>query len=177
MAKRVRRHVRGGRVVDVCGGHGLLAHLLLILDRSSPAAFVVDKKVPASAIVLHKSLTAVWPELSRVTFATDDLDDVEIRSGDLVVSSHACGALTDRILDRAVEAGASVAVLPCCHDQAACDTGDLDGWTDSALAIDVMRALRVRAAGYRIRTLRIPDDVTPKNRLLIGTRSDRADRR
>jgi hypothetical protein len=43
MAKRVRRHVRGARIVDVCGGHGLLAHLLLVLDRSSPAAVVVDK--------------------------------------------------------------------------------------------------------------------------------------
>ena len=168
MAKRVRRHVRGGRVVDVCGGHGLLAHLLLVLDQSSPSALVVDKKVPPSASELHSALTAVWPALSRVTFATDDLDDVEILAGDVVVSSHACGALTDRILDRAAKAGASVAVLPCCHDQAACDAGDLEGWTDSALAIDVIRALRLKSAGYRIRTLKIPEDVTPKNRLLIG---------
>ncbi len=170
MARRVRRHLRGGRIVDVCGGHGLLGHMLLVLDDSSPGALIVDKKPPTSSTKLHDALAAVWPRLSgRVTFVTDDLDDVEIQGGDLVVSSHACGALTDRILERAMTALTSVAVLPCCHDLAACDTGDLDGWTDSALAIDVLRALRLRSGGYRIRTLTIPGDVTPKNRLLIGT--------
>ena len=31
-ARRVRRLLRGGRVVDLAGGHGLLAHALLLLD-------------------------------------------------------------------------------------------------------------------------------------------------
>ena len=65
------------------------------------------------------------------------------------MSCHACGALTDRILDRAVQARARVAVLPCCHDIETCDTGDLTGWIDAALAIDVVRAQRLRAQGYR----------------------------
>ena len=34
---------------------------------------------------------------------------------DIVVSSHACGALTDRVLEGAVAVRARVAVLPCCH--------------------------------------------------------------
>ena len=32
MARRVRRLFRGGRVVDLGAGHGLLAHVMLLLD-------------------------------------------------------------------------------------------------------------------------------------------------
>jgi hypothetical protein len=85
-----------------------------------------------------------------------------------VVASHACGALTDRILDRAAAAGARVAVLPCCHDLATCDTGHLSGWLDAPLAIDVVRALRLERRGYRVRTQTIPAEITPQNRLLLG---------
>src|SRR5688572_19221822 len=44
MARRVRRVFRGGRIVDLAGGHGLLAHVLLILDNSSLNALIADTK-------------------------------------------------------------------------------------------------------------------------------------
>jgi hypothetical protein len=66
-----------------------------------------------------------------VEFAAAQMDDVPITSGDLVVSVHACGALTDVVLDRAIAAQARVAVLPCCHDRRACETGGLEGWRGS----------------------------------------------
>jgi len=40
---------------------------------------------------------------------------------------HACGGLTDQILDRAIDVGARVAVLPCCHDLDNADLGGLEG--------------------------------------------------
>jgi hypothetical protein len=169
MAKRVRRHVRGGRVVDIAGGHGLLAQALLLLDDTSPTAVVVDRVIPPSAATLHDALIAAWPRLAgRVRFESMDLDDVAIGAGDLVVSCHACGALTDRVIERAAAARASLAVLPCCHDLSSCDTGDLSGWADGALAIDMTRAIRLRALGYQIWTMKIPEEITAKNRLLIG---------
>ena len=169
MAKRVRRHLRGGRVVDLGGGHGLLAQIMLLLDDSSPSAVVVDKALPASSVTLHQALTETWPRLAgRVEFLARPLDDIVIAAGDVVVSSHACGRLSDVVLEVAIKARTSVAVLPCCHDLAACDTGQLNGWVDGATAIDVMRAMRLQACGYTVRTLLIPPGITPKNRLLIG---------
>ena len=168
-ARRVRRLLRGGRIVDLGAGHGLLAHILLLLDDSSPDALAVDKVVPKSAVKLHAALVEAWPRLAgRVTFVSSALEDVDIRSGDLVVSCHACGSLTDLVLDRAASAGARVAVLPCCHDLATGDAGDLSGWVDGSAAIDIMRAVRLRQRGYRVWTQSIPADITPKNRLLIG---------
>jgi hypothetical protein len=174
MARRVRRLIRGGRVVDLGAGHGLLAQIMLILDDSSPEAVIVDTTLPASCAKLHEAVLQAWPRLAgRVAFAAHALDDVSLRSTDVVVSSHACGALTDRVLALAAAARARVAVLPCCHDVARGDAGALSGWVDAALAIDIVRAKRLEAQGYRIWTQTIPADITPKNRLLIGAPAPR----
>jgi SAM-dependent methyltransferase len=168
-ARRVRRRFRGGRVVDLGGGHGLVAAVLLILDDTSPRAVVVDTAIPPSAAAVRDALVEDWPRLAgRIEFVTAAIDEVAIADTDVVVSVHACGALTDAVIDRAVAAGARLAVLPCCHDDRTCDTGGLDGWMDAALAIDATRASRLAHAGYRVRTQTIPAAVTPKNRLLLG---------
>ncbi len=168
-ARRVRRLFRGGRVVDLGGGHGLVAQILLVLDDSSPDAVVVDRAIPPSAAALAQAIEEGWPRLAgRVAFQAAGLDTVALSGGDLIVSVHACGALTDVVLDRAVEARARVAVLPCCHDARTCETGGLDGWMDAALAIDATRAARLTAAGYQVRTQTIPPEITPKNRLLLA---------
>ena len=169
MARRVRRRFRGGRIVDLAAGHGLLAHLLLVLDDSSPAALLIDPSPPPSAARLHAVLVEAWPRLAgRVEFERKSLESVSLHTGDLVVSSHACGALADVVLDRAATARARVAVLPCCHDFAANDSGPLAGWVDRSLAVDVMRAVRLEQRGYRVWTQTIPAAITPKNRLLLG---------
>ena len=168
-ARRVRRLFRGGRIVDLAAGHGLLAQLMLILDDTSPCAVAVDAVVPASAATLHQALVERWPRLAgRFTFVACPLDAIEILPGDIVVSVHACGRLTDVVLELATMARARVAVLPCCHDAAVCDAGALSGWMDKALAIDVVRARRLASQAYQIWTQHIPQDITPKNRLLIG---------
>ena len=169
VARRVRRWCRGGRVVDVAGGHGLLAHILLLLDDSSPSALAVDTTRPPSSATLHASLIEVWPRLrGRIVFEAAGLEAVALHASDLVVSSHACGTLTDVVLARAVGARSRVAVLPCCHNLMPNGAGPLSGWVDGPLAIDIMRATRLEQQGYRVWTQTIPAEVTPKNRLLLA---------
>ena len=171
IAKRARRVLRGGRIVDLGGAHGLPAHAMLLLDGSSPAALVVDPNIPLSAATLHAAIVDVWPRLAgRITFLDDTVDGIVLTDTDVVVASHACGSLTDRILARAVEAGARLAVLPCCHDEQTCDPGPLAGWMDVSLAIDAVRAHRLAQHGYCVWTQTIPREITPKNRLLLAAR-------
>jgi hypothetical protein len=169
MARRVRRLFRGGRVLDLGGGHGVLAQVMLLLDDSSPTALVVDTTRPSSSAKLHDAIVATWPRLAgRIAFVARGIEEIDIVDTDVVVSSHACGALTDLVLARAAAARARVAVLPCCHDLDAGDDGGLSGWVEGAVAIDIVRALRLEQQGYRIWTQAIPEGITPKNRLLIG---------
>ncbi len=170
VARRARRIFRGGRVVDLAGGHGLLAHLMLVLDDSSPGALVVDKTRPPSAAKLHAAIVDTWPRLAgRVTQLEEDLDSVELGRDDLVVSSHACGSLTDAILSRAITARCRVVVLPCCHHTAHAARDSLSGWIDGALAIDIRRAVLLEREGYRVWTQTIAEGITPRNRLLLAS--------
>ena len=169
MAKRVRRRYRGGRIIDLACGHGLLAHIMLILDDSSKTAIAVDKKIPLNAGKLSYALITSWPRLkNRVIYKEAPVQEITIFPDDIVVSAHACGSLTDLIIDKAIEQHARVAVLPCCHDLKESSTHGLEGWMDKTLAVDTARAVRLRSKGYRIVTQKIPSDITPKNRLLMG---------
>jgi hypothetical protein len=169
VARRVRRKYRGGRVVDLACGHGLLSHIMLLLDDSSPAAVAVDANFPQSASAVSSAIIDAWPRLNgRIHFIETPIAGFEIGPDDLVMSIHACGTLTDCVLEKAVAARARLAVLPCCHDIERSETGGLDGWLDGPLAVDVMRAARLKAAGYTVMTRTIPEEITPKNRLLMG---------
>jgi hypothetical protein len=122
-----------------------------------------------SAQRIEQTLVARWPRLEgRVRYVEGRLEDVAVPPDALVASVHACGVLTDRVLDCAIAARARVAVLPCCHSLRRCDTGQVDGWVDGPLAIDLTRAAHLRQAGYHIRTQTIPEQITPMNRLLLG---------
>ena len=174
LARRTRRLFRGGRVVDLACGHGLLAHVMLLLDDSSPAALAVDREIPPSAARIQEAMVTAWPRLAgRVTVVGNPLDTFTLGADDVVVSGHACGGLTDDILHRATRARARVAVLPCCHDLEASDAGGLTGWVDGPLAVDVVRATWLRAQGYQVWTQTIPGEITPKNRLLLGAPAER----
>jgi hypothetical protein len=169
VARRTRRLFRGGRVVDLAAGHGLLAHVMLLLDDSSRAAIAADAHLPPSAAKLHDRLCAAWPRLQgRIEFLRIGMQAVELTAADVVVSAHACGALTDLVLARASAARARVAVLPCCHHLDCDEARKLAGWLDGALAIDIARAHRLEGEGYRIWTQSIAPGITPKARLLLG---------
>ena len=169
VARRVRRRFRGGRIVDLACGHGLTAVLLLLLDDTSAEALAVDRMLPASAGKLHEVLVQSWPRLAgRITFEERPLAEIQLSARDLVVSVHACGELTDLVLDRASHVGARIAVLPCCHNLDESDKGSLEGWVDGPMAVDITRANRLQEKGYRIYTQTIPSEITPKNRLLLA---------
>ena len=169
LARRARRRFRGGRIVDLACGHGLVAHLMLLLDDTSKTALAVDTHLPPSAAKIASALVEEWPRLAgRVTLSTSAIADVVVEPGDIVVSAHACGALTDDVIACALEVRARIVVLPCCHEKATCDSGGVDGWVDASLAIDMTRAARLRASGYAVYTHLVPATITPKNRLLMG---------
>jgi hypothetical protein len=170
VARRIRRRFSSRRILDLACGHGLLAQIMILLDNSVPGALAVDKSIPASAGRLAEVMQETWPRLeNRVRFIESELADVTIESNDLLVSVHGCGALSDRIIDMAITANVPVVLLPCCHDLKRSDTGNLEGWLEPTLAVDVIRGAKLQAAGYNVFTQLIPGDITEKNRLLMAS--------
>jgi hypothetical protein len=169
VARRTRRRFRGGRVVDLACGHALVAHVMLLLDDTSPSALAADTRLSPSAAPLARAIAREWPRLEgRVAREERAIADVALFREDVVVATHACGALTDAVIERVLAVGARVALLPCCHDEATCDAGGLLGWLDLETAVDVTRAARLRAHGYVVQTQEIPRAITAKNRLLLA---------
>jgi len=169
VARRVRRRFSSKRILDMACGHGLLAHIMLLLDDTIPEALAIDKSLPQSAATLTWTLCQEWPQLAnRVKFIKADIATTVIEPDDLILSIHGCGTLSDQIIDLAIRANASVALLPCCHDLKQSNTGSLTGWMDGPLAIDATRVSRLKDSGYHVITQTIPADITPKNRLLIA---------
>ena len=169
VARRVRRRFRGGRVVDLCAGHGLLGQIMLLLDDSSPDALIVDQALPASCETLAHAMSAEWPKLQgRVVRLETSLARVPLRTDDVTVSIHACGALTDAVIGLATASRSRLAVVPCCHDLDNAQTGGLTGWLNGPLAVDVVRASNLRALGWEVWTQTIPLAITPHNRLLMA---------
>ena len=169
VARRLRRKMRGGSVLEMAAGHGLISAMMILLDDTSPEATCIDIAQPLSHRKVLTVLEEHWPRLKgRVRYIQQRIQDTEVTPDQLVVSVHACGELTDRVLDKALSARCRLAVLPCCHDLNRCDTGGLTGWMDGPLAVDAARVARLQQAQYDVITTKIPEDITPKNRLLMG---------
>jgi hypothetical protein len=175
MARRVRARFAGGRVVDLCAGYGLLAQVMVLLDplfassssSSSSVALAVDVRLTPNHRRVRDAIALALPQLrGRVSFVQQRLERIALSDEDVVVSAHACGALSDDVLARAVEAGARVAVLPCCHQHRW--RQELSSSPDPSLAMDLARCDRLRDLGYDVAVDAIPDDVSPKNRLLLA---------
>ena len=107
-------------VADLAAGHGLLAWLLLLLGARRGVrrrAVCVDTRLPDAALSLSDAFGERWPELrGQHQYVEGTLDAVSAAPGEaLFTSVHACGPLSDRVIERAVASACPVALVPCCH--------------------------------------------------------------
>lgn len=171
------------RVADLAAGHGLLGWCLLLLamHRGVPRSVVcVDARMPASADALRSVITQTWPEAAkRLHYVESKLHHIEASENVLITSVHACGPLTDAVIERAVSGGAPVAVMPCCHSLRKQQLPPEPGITEEVLAtrakelgmshaIDSARVKALQASGYHVTEEFCDPDVTPYNRLILA---------
>lgn len=167
--RRVLRRAKGGPVLDLASGHGLVGWLIALIDRDTTEVTCVDPHLPPSAARLHEALSQRWPEVgARITHQRADLNQAHATPPTRVLAVHACGGLTDRAIDLALAHRSRFAALPCCHSRAKLDDGGLSGWLPHDLAIDATRVARMRDAGYDVWTGTIPEDITPQHRMWVA---------
>ena len=103
----------------MAAGHGLLAWLLLLLARQDGrprTAVCVDVRMPASADSLGDAIAQSFPGVKAdLHYVEGGIEAIEAGPGVLLTAVHACGPLSDDVLHAAIDGGAAVALLPCCH--------------------------------------------------------------
>mmetsp|Transcript_6598 Transcript_6598/g.9313 ORF Transcript_6598/g.9313 Transcript_6598/m.9313 type:complete len:286 (+) Transcript_6598:75-932(+) len=101
----------------MAAGHGLLSLMLLVMDVSRQStALCVDTTMPESAVRLFQAFSNRWPDIAtRHRYVTGSISEVKAANDSVLVSVHACGDLTDMVLELAASCGSPVAVLPCCY--------------------------------------------------------------
>jgi hypothetical protein len=170
-------------MIDCACGHGLVGLLYAAFEPAVTSVLLVDTRRPESFRKVMESFAEVAPWASKkVEYVQGDLrsdalftsfagggdtSDRPVQKG--VVGIHACGEVTDVVLDLAVRLGAPVAVMPCCY------TGTSAGVPFGVrralgvgMAADVGRSFRMQAHGYHVDWAAIPSQITPMNRIIIG---------
>lgn len=183
-------------VQDLCCGHGLTGMLFAACNpqrRSSKSmkvtASLVDRFEPPSHQQLRETIAEVCPwirgeESIRFTPSTLDayFEESESKSNDnaddgpnhasVIISTHACGSLTDDVLQYAIDSkSAAIAVMPCCYTGT--DKGSPYGVRRAlgvSMAADVGRSFFLQDCGYHVDFATIPIEVTPMNRIIVAER-------
>jgi len=173
---------KGGIVVELGAGHGLLSALFAMSGKAS--ALAVDKRYDASTPAGIRTLLKFRPYLAAyVRWQAAVLSpDAKLEPVAAILGIHSCGDLTDYALREAVRQRANVGVMPCCHGIKATGTErvcaeylDFSTWgVGGETAIDIGRAWWLREQGYRVHVGKVQEGVTGQPRILTGRYERRA---
>lgn len=207
-AKTVRSHWKQKQypfdlVIDVAGGHGALAALLLILIPSVKRAVVVDpaqvgnngvEKAWGEFYKCHGKKLQYRYECLRTGLAAELNQAIQKEriypSRILIVECHACQHLTDETLEIACSYGVHIAVMSCCqkdHTGGAWKAVGKSILQDSDVNLGIAPIMDLLTCGkvmswrngidagveYQVRLKFIDSKITPQNRLILCKALDR----
>ena len=174
-------------VKDLCSGHGLTGMLFAACNppgrlKASMRVLLVDRNEPQSHSIIRDMISDVcpWVNQDTVQFVDADLDEYVTRSlsddatneASIIISTHACGSLTDDVVGYAVKSrAASVSVMPCCYTGTAKGTPyGVQRMLGVSASADIKRSFFLHENGYHVDFAAIPKAITPMNRLIVAER-------
>ena len=171
--ERVRKRLRAPCVADLCAGHGLTGLLFAVFERRVERVILVDRARPQNhqRVLAAVSKIAPWVADKVEYWDTDIKNARDMTEHTSVIAVHACGGRTDACIDVAIRVGANLAVMPCCHSKTPYrGPKTLPSKLGIALATDVDRTYRLRAAGYAVTWTAVPAEITAKPRIIVGVK-------
>ena len=174
-------------VKDLCSGHGLTGMIFLACNpperlKANMRLILVDQKEPQSHSILRDLITGIcpWVNQDTVQFVETDLDGYVSNSlssvahdeASIIISTHACGSLTDDVIRYGIESkAASISVMPCCYTGTAKGTPyGVQRMFGISASADISRSFFLHDNGYHVDFAAIPQAITPMNRLIVAER-------
>jgi len=165
---------QGAVLVDCCSGSSFLG--LYWLDRNpDDKVTAIDKTLTEKHRETLDYFVSSNPKIrNRYEFLQQDITqpDFEFPECNAVIAVHACGSLTDIIIDKCMKQGLPLAVMPCCYNSkriwwqkySPCIEfeGDLGRYADELR----LAYLKHRYKNAKIET--ISPEITPMNRILLA---------
>lgn len=152
-------------VYDLCAGNGLNGFYCLKKGKANFVHFY-DKERNNSFNIVSNYLE------NNYQFHQVDIrkEEIEMEEDSLVTAIHACGDLTDKVIEIATSQGKPFAVVPCCHEKENYYFSQeiMDYFDNVEDVVDALRMKRAERKGYKILLRNIPGEVTRKNRIIIG---------
>jgi len=125
---------------------------------------------------------------NKLKFEKGTIQDAVIPVIDIMIALHACDTATDDAIYKGIQANAKVIICaPCCHKQIRkqmLPENELKNITKHGILLerqaeivtDTIRSLILEASGYKTKVFEfIATEHTPKNVLIVGTRSVKTD--
>ncbi|MBT6773872.1 methyltransferase [Candidatus Woesearchaeota archaeon] len=159
-------------VYDLCCGKGIVG-TYFSLKRNNVTA--VDNSGNNKRNQLIKRLDEKFYDFIN----TSIYDHGHLQNDSLVLSLHACGNLTDKVIELALQSQSDFAVMSCCHGDKQYfspreipDVNLVDKLGRDHYA-DLLRLNYVSEIGYTAGIFEISEDITPKNRIIWGKKKSR----
>jgi hypothetical protein len=152
-------------VYDMCAGNGLNGFYWLSKKQT--------KFLHSYDIKENKYFKSLSKNFTDYQYHIEDIFKTDINPSDksAFISIHACGNLTDRIIDIAASKRKPFAIMPCCyryHDNPYFSPESIEYFDNKDDAIDAARIKRAESSGFKIVLRKIPQEITKKNRIIIG---------
>lgn len=123
-------------------------------------------------------VTATLEEFAANSPRNEEKSSNSLSSSSIVLSTHACGSLTDSVIDFCILSGtpgsqpvSAMALMPCCYTGT--DAGVPYGIRRAlgvSMSADIRRSFLLQEAGYHVDFATIPSEITPMNRIIVGER-------
>ena len=153
------------RIYDMCCGNGFLG-----VHFNKPVYGVDNAR--------NRKRSEIVGQSSSYEFEERDIwEPMVLEPRSLVLAIHACGNLSDRVIELALESSNDFAVMTCCHGdrQYFSPRERPDHWLALDLGrdhyADLLRVAYVREQGYDSGIEFIDERITPKNRIIWGSRA------
>ena len=176
-------------VADMGSGKGYLTFALYdYLTATLKSAATVTGIEMREDLVNKCNAIAATVNYKNLIFKKGTIQDAELKSIDLLIALHACDTATDDAIYKGIQANAKVIICaPCCHKQIRkqiAPQNELKNITKHGILLerqaeivtDTIRSLILEAHGYKTKVFEfIATEHTPKNVLIVGTRSEKTE--